>query len=251
MQRRRAWMGLAAAAVAAGRSQAAPPLRAVGGQFARIFEGTEGVQPRGLAVDLLTELYGDSLICEWLPWPRAQMMVENGEADLLIGPYRTPEREARFVFSVRPFYEDAMVWFARRGEGELWSGDFEALAPRALAAVRGWAYGSRFERYRPQLRRLTQVLSVEAGLQMLALKRVDLFAANERNCAPVLERLHLGDAFEPLLPPLDVLRGHMAFPRTAAGEQLARRHDQLVERLLRSPLHAELYRRWGLKPPSV
>src|SRR6185436_16099856 len=76
----------------------ATPLRAVGSQFARIFEGAEGQAPKGLAVDLLGMLFGDNVRCEWLPWPRAQLMLEQGEADILVGPYRTPEREARMLF---------------------------------------------------------------------------------------------------------------------------------------------------------
>ncbi|MFS9598800.1 creatininase family protein, partial [Klebsiella variicola] len=46
----------------------------------------EGQAPRGLAVDLLGQLFGDAVRCEWLPWARAQLMLEQGEADILIGP---------------------------------------------------------------------------------------------------------------------------------------------------------------------
>ena len=44
--------------------------------------------------------------------PRAQAMVEAGLADILVGPYRTPERERRFAFAARPFYRDHMVFTA-------------------------------------------------------------------------------------------------------------------------------------------
>jgi polar amino acid transport system substrate-binding protein len=229
----------------------AAPLRAVGSQFARIFEGGEGQPPKGLAVDLLGQLFGDGLRCEWLPWPRAQMMLEQGEADVLIGPYRTPEREARMLFSVRSFYADAMVWYARRGEEARWSGEFAELAQTPVAAVRGWAYGSRFERMKTGLGQLTWVNNVEAGLQMLARRRVDLFAANDRNCQPVLQRLQLGDAVARCSPPLDVLHGHMAFARSADGEALSRRYDQAFERWLRSAAAADLYRRWNVDRPAI
>ena len=193
-------------------------------------------------MDLLGQLFGDNVRCEWLPWPRAQLTLEQGEADILIGPYRTPEREARMLFSVRAFYSDAMVWYARRGDEAQWSGEFGALAQTPVAAVRGWAYGSRFERMRPSMGQLTWVQSVEAGLQMLAKKRVELFAANDRNCQPVLQRLTLADAVTRCSPPLDVLHGHMAFGRSAAGEALAQRYDQAFERWLRGTEAAELYR---------
>ena len=43
------WMG----GLALAQPARATPLRAVGSQFARIFEGSEGQAPKGLAVDLL------------------------------------------------------------------------------------------------------------------------------------------------------------------------------------------------------
>jgi polar amino acid transport system substrate-binding protein len=248
MQTRRLWLG-SLGALALARPARAAPLRAVGAQFARIFEGAEGQAPRGLAVDLLGQLFGDGLRCEWLPWARAQLMLEQGEADILIGPYRTPEREARMLFSVRAFYSDAMVWYARRSEETRWTGEFGALAQVPVAAVRGWAYGSRFERMKTAMSQLTWVQNVDAGLQMLTKKRVELFAANDRNCQPVLQRLNLADAIARCSPPLDVLHGHMAFGRSAAGEALAQRYDQAFERWLRGMEATELYRRWGVDKP--
>ncbi|MFG6487036.1 substrate-binding periplasmic protein [Roseateles sp. BYS78W] len=254
MQTRRFWcragLGWAALSSLAEPARAAP-LRAVGSQFARIFEGSEGQPPKGLAVELLGQLFGDGLRCEWLPWPRAQLMLEQGEADILIGPYRTPDREARMLFSVRSFYADAMVWYARRGDEARWSGEFAELAQVPVAAVRGWAYGSRFERMKTSLGQLTWVNNVEAGLQMLARRRVDLFAANDRNCQPVLQRLQLGDAVARCSPPLDVLHGHMAFARSAGGEALSRRYDQAFEQWQRSPAATDLYRRWNVDRPAI
>ncbi len=250
MLTRRHLLGCTGALALAGPAHAAP-LRAVGAQFARIFEGSEGQAPKGLAVDLLGQLFGDGVRCEWLPWPRAQLMIEQGEADILIGPYRTPEREARVLFSVRSFYADAMVWYARRGEESRWSGEFGELAQTPVAGVRGWAYGSRFERLKTGLAQLTWVQNVDSGLQMLGRRRVDLFAANDRNCQPVLQRLALADAITRCSPPLDVLHGHMAFARSAAGEALAQRYDQTFERWVRSADAAELYRRWSVERPAV
>lgn len=243
------WAALSGIALPA-RAAGAPPIRAVGTQFARIHEGAEGQAPKGLAVDLLTQLFGESVRFEWLPWTRAQHMVEQGEADVLVGPYRTPEREARLLFSLRAFYADAMIWYARRGEESRWSGDFQSVLQTPVAVMRGWAYGSRFERSRSLLGQLTAVNTVESGLQMLTLRRVDLFAANERNCLPVLQRLGLTEAVSRCSPPLDVLNGHMAFTRSSAGEELARRYDQAFEAWLKTPAPVELYRRWSVERPT-
>lgn len=228
----------------------ARPLRVVGSPFALIYEPVPG-GARGLAVELLARaLPGATLRHEFFPWPRAQALVESGEADLLVGPYRTPEREERFLFSRRPFYEDAMVWFTRQGEGRRWSGDFSALQGQGLAAVQGWAYGAQFELLRHRLQRLTWVGDVESGLRMLQLGRIDLFASNERNTLPVLERLGLRAAVEVALPPLDLLSGHMAFTRSVAGQALRERYDEGFERLLGGRQFERMSREAGLKRRS-
>ncbi len=240
-------------ALAPSSAPATRPLRAVGTQFARLFEGAEGRAPQGLAVELLQQLFGrDGVRCEWMPWSRALLMVETGEADLLVGPYLTADRETRLRFSTRSFYSDPMVWFVRRGEESRWRGELEDLRHARVAAVRGWAYGSRFDRMKWLADSMSWVSTVDAGLQMLVKQRVDLFAANERNCRPVLEHLRLTQALSACSPPLDVLHGHMAFARSAAGEALAQRYDQAFEAWSRRPGAAELYRRWGVdKPPGL
>lgn len=91
-------------------------LLVVGTSFPRIYEQEEA-GPSGLGVELLRRALGSrgqGMRFEFYPWLRAQAMVESGQADILMGPYRTPEREQRFLFSPQAFYEDALVFYARR-----------------------------------------------------------------------------------------------------------------------------------------
>jgi polar amino acid transport system substrate-binding protein len=224
-------------------------IEAVGTTFARIFE-PDGAGARGLAVDLLRRCFSEPLRLAFLPYPRAQIEVEQGDADVLVGPYRTPEREARFLFSQRPFYEDAMVFYTRHGSAAGWDGQFPRLAELEVGAVKGWAYGAGFEAMRLYMKRLTLVTEVSRGLLMLKLERLDLFASNERNTQPVLEQLKLGDQVLRIGPPLDLMRGHFAFPRTPRGQQLRQRYDQGFEQLLRSGEFARLAQLWGVRVPA-
>ncbi len=246
---RRQLLMLLASAPALPAAQAQDMVHAVGSLFARIYE-PDGAQPRGLAVDLLRRCLGEPLRFGFLPYPRAQLEVEQGDADVLIGPYRTPEREPRFLFSQRPFYEDEMVFYARRGSESRWDGQFPRLAELDIGAVKGWAYGAGFEAMRPYMKRLSLVTEVSRGLMMLKLQRLDLFATNERNTQPVLEQLQLGDQLVRLSPPLELMRGHFAFPRTPRGQQLRLRYDQGFETLLRSGEFARLAQQWGVRAPA-
>jgi len=238
-------------ALALARPVHAAPLRAVGTQFARVFEGGDGLPAHGLAVDVLNIVFGADLHCEFVPWPRAQLMLEQGEADILVGPYRTPERETRMLFSVRPLFSDTILWYVRRSEEATCSTDMQSLLPLPIAAVRGWAYGSQFERARPLFRQLTWVPSMEAGLQMLARGRVTRFAGNDRDCEPVLQKLGLEAEITRCPMPLDVLHSHMAFGLSWAGQQLAQRYDAAFEAWLHEPTAAEVYRRWNIRRPNT
>jgi len=239
---------------------AAPPvqareLRAVGTRFPRIFEpGETAADPAaGLGVELLSRAaarLGHSLRFESYPWLRAQAMVEQGQADILIGPYRTPEREARFLFSAQPFYEDALLFYARREQAQLWRGDYAELTPHSIGQVQGWAYGDVFEQARVQLSHLSTVRDVGTGLQMLRLGRLDLLASNERNTEPVLAQLGLAEQLQPVGPPIGHLRGHFAYPRGARGQALRDTLDQAIAEMRARGELRELARRWKVKIPD-
>jgi len=227
-------------------------LLAVGTQFPRLFEPGEQGQLGGMAVDLLKQAaasQGHRIRFELYPWPRAQAMVEQGGADILIGPYRTPEREARFLFSQLAFYEDALIFYARREQPRLWQGDFAALRQRSVGLVQGWAYGEDLERARGQLR-ISVARNVETGLLMLKLGRVELLASNERNTAPVIASLGLVDELLPLQPPIGVQRGHFAYPRNPAGETLRQEFDRALGQLRATGALRELAQRWKVKIPD-
>ncbi|MCG2586033.1 ABC transporter substrate-binding protein [Massilia sp. TS11] len=205
----------------------AAELLAVGAEFSRVFEKNAAGEYDGMAPAILRELarrMGYSVRFELLPWPRAQAMVADGRADILIGPYKTPEREATFAFSELPFYQDAMVFYSLASHKRVWQGDYAALASQRLVAMNGWAYGPAFEAARPRLD-VSTANAVENGLKMLAFGRADLFASNRRNTEPVISRLHWEEKFVVQGPPLYVQQGYFAFPRKPQFDALRRQFD--------------------------
>ena len=211
-------------------------LRVVGTFFPRVYEQTEDGQFSGLGPAVLRELAGSlesELHFELHPWARAQRMVELGSADILVGPYRTAEREQRFAFAAEPFYQDRILFYARRDAGSTWSGDYHDLNGRRIAVVRGWVYGSQFEEVRAQLQPI-MVESVENGLRMLMAGRIELLASNQRNTAPHLTAMALHDEVRELTPLIDVQRGYFAFPRDALHLELRRRFDEAFRQMVES-----------------
>jgi len=214
----------------------------VGTSFPQVYERNAAGDFTGLAPAVLRRLaaeLGGELRFELYPWVRAQRMVELGQADILVGPYRTAEREARFAFAAEPFYQDRIIFYARRSQVATWDGDYASLHGQRVAVVRGWIYGSQFEAARTSLRPIT-VESVHNGLRMLEAGRIDLLASNQRNTQPHLLELRLQERVGEVGPLIDVQRGYFAFPKDSAHAELRRRFDRAFARLVESGQLARL-----------
>ncbi len=209
-------------------------LLAVGTEFAKVFERTPSGEFAGLGVDVVRALahqQHDTVRFEIYPWPRAQAMIELGQADILIGPYKTLEREARFSFMDRAFYQDKMIFFVRSGSTFSWGGSIDKLRPFQIATISGWAYGPSFDRARAELK-VSNAPKLENGVLMLVHGRVDVLAANRRNIEPVLAALRLHGAVTEVGPPIDTQNGYLAFPRIAQFDSLRLRYNQAFNELV-------------------
>ena len=125
----------------------AQTLRVAGAQFPRIFEQQEAGVFQGMGVELVQELaqrLGYDVQFELYPWPRALHLVESGQADVLVGLYKTAEQEDRFLFAETPFYQDEMVFYARKGSFN-WDGNINMLHRRKIGVVAGWVHTTPFD----------------------------------------------------------------------------------------------------------
>ena len=224
---------------------------AVGTNFPQVFEQGAEDEYRGLAVNVLhqaLDTLGDRVRFELHPWARAQYMVEQGQADILIGPYKTAEREMRFAFSAMAFYRDRVVFYGHRDRLPQWRGDYQALPGRPIGVVRAWSYGDQFVQAKSALDLVT-VESVENGMRMLSLGRLQLLASNQRNSRPVLLKLGLLDEIVELDPPISLEDGYFAFPRLASHDALRRDFDRALEGMIEKGELARLAKRWQVRIP--
>ncbi|WP_426318011.1 substrate-binding periplasmic protein [Pseudoduganella sp. R-43] len=215
---------------------AARDLLVIGTHFERVYERGQEGEIVGLGpeiVRLIAERLGHRAIFELYPWARAQALVAQGKADILVGPYKTFERQQLMSFSKLPFYQDQMVFYVRKGALQDWSGDYASLSEQRIAIVNGWSYGPAFDKARPQLR-LDVVNSVDSGLKMLAAQHAQMFASNRRNTEPVLGRLGLSGQLAMLPRVIEVQDGYFAFPKRPAADALRKEFDAEFQRLVES-----------------
>lgn len=224
------------AALGAAPLASARELLAIGAHFERVFERGQEGEIVGLGpeiVKLLAQRMGHTVRFELYPWARAQALIGQGKADILIGPYKTPERQQTMMFSRLPFYQDQMVFYARADANASWNGDLATLGEQRIVVLNGWAYGNAFDQARPQLR-LSIANSVDSGLKMLVHQHVNLFASNRRNTEPVLARLGLVGQITMLPKVIDLQEGYFAFPRDAQFDTLRRDFDAAFQRMVDS-----------------
>lgn len=231
---------LAATILAVAMGMAAPAgareLLAIGAHFERVYERGQEGDIVGLGPEIvrtLAQRMGHTVRFELYPWARAQALIAQGKADILVGPYKTPERQQAMAFSRLAFYQDQMVFYARADSHAGWSGDLGALGDQRIVILNGWAYGAAFDQARPQLH-LSIANSVDSGLKMLMHQHVNLFASNRRNTEPVLGKLGLVGQITMLPRVIDVQDGYFAFPRDARFDSLRRDFDAAFQRMVDS-----------------
>jgi len=202
-------------------------LLVVGAHFARVYERADD-KFSGMGPEILRSIapqLGQPLHFDLFPWARAQSMVAQAQADLLVGPYKSPERLALFTFCERPFYVDQMLFYERAKSGVEWDGDYASLRDKRVVAINGWAYGDEFDAARG-IMNISLTNSVESALAMLAHGRVDLFATNRRNTEPVVTLLGLEGKVVPVSRIIALQRGYFAFPKRPEYDYVAERFDR-------------------------
>ena len=226
-------------------------LRVVGTHFARVYEHRVPDGYVGLGPDLLREIgkrLGATVRFEIYPWARAQLIVEQGEADILVGPYKTPERERRFSFSDKAFYQDHMLFYSRAGGVGHWSGNYSTLHGKRIAIVHGWAYGPSFEQARSVLH-LSTAQTLENGLLMVLHEHVELLASNERNTNAMLASMGMTGKIVAIPQIIEVQNGYFAFPRMPRYDDLRTRFNVEFNRMVASGELAKIARQHNVHVP--
>lgn len=150
----------------------------------------------GLYYDLLNEAarrLGWTLSFQEVPSARALRMMEVGEADLMMGLLRTPERERYLSYSqVRLPAEDKAFYTLPEAAPVRGLDD---LRGRRIVVQRGKRYGAALHG-NPQLE-LVEVNDYRSALEMVARGRVEIAVLPERQGDPLLAETGLGLAKQP------------------------------------------------------
>ena len=132
---------------------------------------------------------GPKLVLQYVPFRRALVMLERGEADLTVALRRTPERE-RFLSFSRPYGEEVRHQFLRSADSSVRVRSLDDLRGLRVGVVRGFAYPPALAAALGQP--ASQATSKPALLRMLAAGHVDLAVMNAVVADWLMSELELG-----------------------------------------------------------
>jgi polar amino acid transport system substrate-binding protein len=155
----------------------------------------------GAYVEIVGELarrLGRGMRIHECPHKRCLKLLENGEADLIIGVRRSPEREAYLQFLQTPYRRSSAdkVFYVRRSESNSLA-RYDDLYGRRIGVKNGSEYFDRFDADS----RLVKDIGPNnlTNLQKLLLRRVDVVVIPEDQAAVLTARSELSQQIEPAL----------------------------------------------------
>lgn len=183
-----------------------------------------------------------------LPWKRALLMVETGQADAITYISRTPEREAWAVFLEGNFLSSADVRFIARKEnaaGLTFNGDLqEFLAQHSLVTVRGFQFGKADIDRAPRI----EASNMDDLLRRLLAGHATVGAVAWDNFRSAYQDRPEFARIVALQPPVISSRNYIAFSSARGHAPLAQRFAQALGRVKQGAEVAQLQRRYAQAP---
>lgn len=224
----------------------------VGHSYPLLVEETENGDFSGLAADIaisITEKLGHTVKIGLFPWARAQRMVKTGEADVLMPPYKTPEREAWMDFTEIPFHRNKTVFFVRPDSTFTWDGNLASLRGKKIGMSLGWSFGAEFERAKDFVI-IDYSPTIDSCFKKLLAKRVDMVPTQHREANASFERLGLTAKQKPvgILPEVSFNDHYFGFSKQKHKELLEfkKGFDRMLKQMKESGELSRLVKKYGL-----
>ncbi len=217
------------------------------------FEMRQQGELTGLHVEMV-EAVAKSLALQvnWrsLPWKRALLMVETGQADAVTYISRTPEREAWAVFLEGNQLSTAEIRFIARKEAAArmeFTGDVPAfLVQHSLLTVRGYQFGQ------PEIDRAKRIetSSMEDLVRRLLAGHASVAAVSWIDFNALYQNRPEFAGITALQPPILSSRNYIAFSIARGNAALAQRFAEALGRYKQSRAYAQLLKKYQLPPGS-
>lgn len=128
-------------------------------------------------------------------WGRAQAEVKGGRVDILLPPYKTPEREKYYSFSEGPLFLDRTVIFMKKGKSIKFKSYKDLRSYDGIAIVND-SFGDKFDKADKKYGLLKRMSKTQQSLEFLLKNRADYLVAGERAVTSLISNLGLDGKFD-------------------------------------------------------
>jgi len=187
----------------------------IGSAFPGILEKSKDGIIKGRGAEIIYKIAGQLDIefeINFYPWKRALLMMEKGEADVLIGPYKTKERTKYLDYSNFSFYEDEILLYTLADSKINWSGEISNITDLKIGVIGGWSLGEEFELIKDKLNVL-YLDNINQLFTMLKLKRIDIAISHDRASSEYLSINENKKLIKSLRPPLSISKSYFGFSK--------------------------------------
>jgi polar amino acid transport system substrate-binding protein len=163
-----------------------------------IWANKDGTELQGVAVELIRTIMKDInvkvIFINVETWGRAQEEVKNGRIDMLLPPYKTPEREPLYNYSAESFMKDETVVFVKKGQ-EFPFKRFSDLTQYKGVAIINDSFGEEFDSFDKKNKNITRLATTEQCFKFVDKGRARFIIAGISSGLAALTRLKLEKDF--------------------------------------------------------
>jgi len=215
--------------------------------FEMMMEG----KPTGFHIDIVTSVaarIGLQAKFMTVPWKRAILLVQNGDADAISYMTKTKER-SEFVYfhenNILSHIENSFFTLKDRDIKIRYTGDFHQLKPYTIGKLAGYSYGSSFD----EISYLMQFYSASKEdqlIKMLIRKRFDIAIGDRARISYIAKQLGYEHMIEFLNPLASRTSQYLAFSKALPHQKLAEEFANEMSRFKESKLFEQLMFKYGI-----
>lgn len=222
--------------------------RFVGTNFPKIVEKSESGKVSGLGVEIV------QLICKRLnvkatihlyPLKRALEMIKSGDADVIIGPYRSQRRSKFIDYTSFHFYEDILRFYSLKDSHYSWTGEVSKLKGLKIGAIRGWSIGDRVEKNLSDFY-LVRVNFIDQLFLMLSRHRLELVIMHERALSQFYTKDEISKNFKAHSPAIISNKGYFGFSKAIKHDDFKRQFESEFKKLEKEGVIRDLKKKYSL-----
>lgn len=205
--------------------------------------------PTGMMIEVVSEAFkraGKPIKFEFYPLPRGLQMLEAGEGDALFTLKKTPEREAKFVFSQEPVLAQDYVFFVPKDSNIAFNGDLKTMSNATIGVVSKVSFGSVFDKAAEAgvFKKLDVAQTYETNFKKLLAKRTDAVVCSRVVGLTILKGLNASQEAKVSGPPIETAQSYIMFNKKVGADVVAA-FDKAIAAMRKDGTYAKIEKKYS------